>query len=354
MPKKILFISRKYPPSIGGMQSYTKNLLDNLKSSYDVDAILLCRGQIHLFWFLPFTFFKAILLDLKNRYDVLCLADALLAPLGLAIKKIFRLRAIVTAHGLDITYKNFLYQKIVPPAVARFDRVVCVSRNTIKECTQRNIHFEICTFIPNGINIDEYYLNLSQPECRDLLGKEWRCDFSGKKLIFTVGRLVPRKGVDWFIENIFIKLEKDFVYLVCGQGPLKKKIEAMVAKLSLQGRVMLLGQVRQRILQLIYNCADIFVMPNQKIENSPEGFGIVAIEAASCGLPVIANNIDGLSDAVIDGKTGWLIKYNDRDAFIEKIKNPGLDRANIRENAKVFSWPSLIGQYREVIDKAQR
>lgn len=350
--KKILFISRKYPPSIGGMEAYTKNLLDSLRPDYQIDTVLHGGNQLQLIWFLPAAFLRSLVLNLGSRYDLIYVCDSLLAPLGIALRALFKAKAFVTVHGLDITFPNPLYQRIIPPLVSRYDRVICVSRNTRKECEKRGIPPSICTVIPNGINISEYYLDTDRKQLRIKLQETIRMELKDKKIILTAGRLVARKGIGWFIENVLIKLDENFIYLIAGDGPLKKELENAIRKTGSQKKVKLLGRVEDGLLRLLYNSADIFVMPNRKIEGDPEGFGIVAIEAASCGTPVLASDIDGLSDAVLDGKTGWLIKdHAQADGFLEKIRNPRLQRGEVREWAKDFSWQRIAGRYREEIEK---
>lgn len=337
--KSILVLARKYPPSVGGMEIYSKNLVDRLSQHYDVDKIVMGRSQVNLAWFLPFMVIKAFLLARKKQYDLVYLCDSLLAPFGFLLKKALNVKVFVTAHGLDITYNKFFYQHIVPPAVKALDKVICVSRNTMDECVKRGIGREKCVFIANGI------------EPRIGAGKvNGEGAATDKKVIVTVGRLIKRKGVSWFIENIMPKIKDDCVYMVLGDGPEKHNIEKTIKRTGLEQNVLLLGRVSDQKLNETYRMAHAMVMPNQLISDDPEGFGIVAIEAASYGVPVIANNIDGLSDAVINGKTGWLVKYNDAGMFIDKIRDTTLSRDAIKTAAAVFGWDNVIKKYNEVID----
>jgi len=347
---RILLISRKFPPSVGGMEIYTKNFVDSLKKSYSVDTILLSKNQLHLFWFFPFALIKSFLLNIFNRYDVIYIADALLSPLGLVLKVCFKPRIFVTVHGLDITFKNWLYQMVVPRCVSRFDKVICVSLNTLAECLKRGVPEKICTFIPNGVNIFEFYSLLSRREIESEIKNKIGIDLSGKKVILTTGRLIKRKGVDWFINNVFKNLPKEYIYLVLGDGPLKLNIQRLIKELNLEERVFVLGRVNQDVLIMLYNYAYVFVMPNQRIKDDPEGFGIVAIEAASSGLPVVANDVDGVNQAVLNGKTGWLVEYNNIKLFLDKIINIGLKREDVRSQAKIFSWDLVIEKYKSLIN----
>ena len=88
------------------------------------------------------------------------------------------------------------------------------------------------------------------------------------------------------------------------------------------------------ILQIFLLC------PNITVPNDVEGFGIVAIEAGSCGLPVVATNIQGIRDAVIDGKTGYLIQEGNVQGFLERIQDMPLEKGDVRFAVnETFAWP---------------
>ena len=91
-------------------------------------------------------------------------------------------------------------------------------------------------------------------------------------------------------------------------------------------------------------------MPNITVPHDVEGFGIVAIEAGSCGLPVIASNLQGIKDAIIDRKTGYLVDERDADGFIAKIEEMNLDREEVRAVVnRTFDWARIYKRYREIL-----
>ena len=348
--KRILMISRKHPPSIGGMQIYSKELISRISDRFDTDTIILGRGQWNLLWFMPYAFLKSLVLISIRKHDILYLCDGLLSPLGRVIKFLTGVKVIVTVHGLDVTYGRFLYQWIVPASIARLDKVICVSGNTRDECIKRGVREEICTVINNAVVIEDYRMDISRQEAIEELTKCIGGFIGGKKILITVGRLIKRKGVDWFTVNVMPRLDDDYIYLVAGSGPEEKDILDMIDKYSMTNRVKLLGKVSHDTLKLLYNAAHVMVLPNQKINDDPEGFGIVALESASCGLPVIANAVDGITEAVLEGRTGWLIDYNDIGSFVEKIKDPALENVVVRENSETFSWDNAIELYQKEIN----
>lgn len=350
MKSRILFITRNYPPKVGGLETYSYNLIKEFESSEDTCKITLSRPIKHLLWFLPYSFFKALYLIRKYSVQSVHLCDGLLAPLGVLLKHLTDVKVTVTIHGLDITHKNQFYQRLIPWCLARLDRVVCVSHSTRDECVCRIIPCPNCTVIPNGIRPDQLYLQQSKNELRRKLKNLIGLSLNNKKILFTIGHLVKRKGVAWFVENVMPRLEDSCLYVVAGEGPERGTIQEIVDRYNLQDRVLLLGEVSDEDRKFIYNASDIFIMPNITVPGDVEGFGIVALEAGSCGLPVVASNIQGLQDAVINGKTGYLVEEGDVEDFWGRITDMDLDKAQIREMVNsTFDWAKIYKRYRNIL-----
>jgi len=346
--KKIILISRKYPPSVGGMQTYSRDLVKYLSKSYDLNLILMGKSQAHLLWFLPYAFLRGIFSVLTGKYQALYVCDGMLAPLGAVIKYLTGIRTLITIHGLDITYKNRFYQAVVPAAVTSFDRVICVSNSTIQECVKKGVDRQRCVFIPNGIDISRYIKSPESPD--DMLEGYFGYSCGGKKVLMSVGRLVPRKGISWFIENIFNKLDESFLYIVVGDGPEKVRIADIIQKNGFNDRVKLLGKIDEDSLNMLYDSSYAFIMPNLTLKNDPEGFGIVILEAARAGLPIIAHNVDGINDAVLEGRTGWLVPEGDKVQMISRINTVGLEKGEIKKACSEFDWSNIIEEYKNTID----
>jgi phosphatidylinositol alpha-1,6-mannosyltransferase len=346
MNLKILFITRNYPPKIGGLEAYSYNLINEFEKHDITYKIVLAKSKVHLIWFLPYCYFKAIYLTHKHTIRSIHLCDGFLAPVGMLLKLCTKARISISIHGLDITYRNLLYQSIVPWCIACLDMVICVSRATRYECLRRRIPNKKCIVIPNGIRPEEFYLPQNRDALRLRLEKFVTVALSNRKILVTVGRLVKRKGIAWFVDNVMPHLDKSYLYLIVGDGPEYDYIQEAVTRQNLQDRVILLGRVSDEERNLIYNASDIFIMPNIKVPGDVEGFGIVAIEAGSCGLPVVASNIQGIRDAVIEGKTGFLVKERDVDAFLNRINNMSLKKENIRSLVNsTFDWAKIYKRY---------
>jgi len=347
----ILFITRNYPPKVGGLEKYSFNLIETFATHTTTHKTTLSKSKKHLLWFLPYSLFKALFIIRKFSVSHVHLCDGLLAPVGLILKRLTRAKVTATIHGLDITYGNLLYQKVIPWCIERLDRIVCVSRSTRDEVLKRTrISPGNCAVIPNGVNPDAMFL----PQSKRALNRRFtvltKLSLSNRKILFTLGHLVRRKGVAWFVAHVMPGLPDEYVYVIAGEGPERRSIEKVIACHHLEKRVFLLGEVTNEIRNILYNLADIFVMPNITVPNDVEGFGIVIIEAGSCGLPVVATNIQGLKDAVIDGKTGFLIQERNVAGFIERIQSMELKKGEVRSIVgEIFGWPEISSQYRDII-----
>jgi len=204
--------------------------------------------------------------------------------------------------------------------------------------------------IPVGIVPTEHYLFTPKADLRLKLERTTGFSLKEKTVLVTVGRLVKRKGVAWFVEHVMPHLDASYCYLVAGNGPDYTSIKTLVERYGLGDRVCLLGRISDEEKKVVYNASDIFIMPNITVAGDIEGFGIVMIEAGSCGLPVIASNIQGLKDAVIDGKTGYLVEEGDSKQFLDKISNMDLKKEAIRFLVhSTFDWDKIGRRYRHVL-----
>lgn len=343
----ILFISRKYPPQKGGMENYSKNLFKHLPKHKS--KIVLTKSQKHLWWFSIYAFFKA--LTLSSKLTSIHLGDAALAPLGRILKSITKKPFVVTAHGLDITYRNSIYQRLVVSALKQANHIVAVSSHTKKLLIEKEILESKITVIPNGL--DSEYLEEAKRK-RDSNRLEKLNIPQGSTVLLTVGRLVERKGHAWFVKNVLPELPQNAHYICAGNGPEKSRILEAAKDYKTESQVHILENLSNNEIHALYAQTDFFIMPNQQTNDSVEGFGIVAIEAATHGLPVIASSIEGITDAV-SRETGYLVNPNKKEfatILTELISKPSsahkiIDRApkHIAEN---FHWEKLIKKYTEI------
>lgn len=363
---KVLFITRKYPPQIGGMEKYSKGLIENIDCQKRL--IALKRSQWHLIWFIPYSIIKGFFMS--RDCDLIYFCDSFMAMAGVILKFLTKKPVLITAHGLDVTYSNPLYQFIIVRQLKHLDKIICVSNSTIDECVKRNVPKEKCLFIPNGVDFYKSdalsslhksrlsYLKIKS-SYKKYLFKYCKKQMKKRKALITVGRLIKRKGVAWFVKNVVPNLDESIDYLVVGSGNDASRIKSLIAKQKLQNRVFLLGRLSETELKRVCFASDLFVMPNIKIKNDLEGFGIVAIEASNWGLPVLASDIEGIKDAIKNTKNGVLVETMNTKLFIRQINKflNDPDRARLfarnsfEYNTKHYSWDRICGKYLSVFDE---
>jgi len=355
---KILYISRRYPPSTGGMEKLAYEVYSRLSKKEDVELLTWGGSNKWLFIVLPFFILKSVFILLTKKIDVIHIGDGSISPLIL-ILKIFRKPTVVTIHALDITYPNRLYQFLIPKCLKKADKIICISNYAKEECLKRKILEERVTVVLCGV-ADEFYIeNKNTEEIKKEIEERLNIHLENKKIIFSIGRLVERKGFHWFVKKVIpqiIKKRKDFVYILAGDGPYRKEINNIISESNLNDHVYTLGRIDAKTLKLFYNLSDIFVMPNIPVEGDAEGFGLVVLEAASCKLPIIASRLEGIKDAMKDYKRGFLLTPKDDKEYL-KIINNLLERNKdekedyTKERERIIndcSWDSISEEYIEV------
>ncbi len=353
---RVLFITRKFPPSVGGMERLSYELITNMRKRLDCSAITWGRSQKYLFFFLPIAFIKSALHLSSGKYDLVHVGDALLCPLGLLLKRIFRVPVAINLHGLDMTFPNRFYQWMIRSCLPRLDLFICISGNTRDIALKKGVPMEKTCVIECGIQIDTMKPPADRDGMRHRLEQRLERNIDGKKILVTVGRLVKRKGVGQFIGTILpniLRAYPNLLYLVVGEGDEEEEIRKRIARNGLEDKVLLLGRIRAGELEDLYGASDLFVMPNIVVEGDVEGFGIVAIEASLAGLPVVAFGIEGIRDAIANGENGFLIEPGEDDAFasavIDLLRNDE-KRKSMGERGKRFteirfSWEPISRKY---------
>lgn len=351
---RVLFISRAYPPVLGGIENQNYELSQWLAKVTPTTTIANTKGKKALPFFLPWM--MARLLFLMRNYDVLLVGDGVLAILIWWIKPFFPHKKYVSVvHGLDLTYKLTLYQKLwLGHFLPMCDRLIAVGNHTIHEGVARGISQEKFSFVPNGIHPEKFTAkNYSRDDLINFIGTKHK----EHKVIVTTGRLARRKGVAWFIRNVLPHLGDKVIYAVAGDGVDRENIQSAIEETKQQAKVLLLGRVSDQQRDTLMHAGDLFVQPNIKIDGDMEGFGISVIEAGVSGITVLAAELEGLKDAIKDGQNGFLVPSEDTDAWVEKIEqllSSDFDRTAFGKKAREYvidhySWDKIAKQYLKVL-----
>ncbi len=179
--------------------------------------------------------------------------------------------------------------------------------------------------------------------------------------VLTIARLHDRyKGHDVLIDALAtVRLQvPDVQWVVIGDGPLRNELQALARARGVADAVRWLGAVDDAQRDHWLRRADVFAMPSRLPDHgiAGEGFGIVYMEAAAHGTPVVAGNVAGALDAVADGHTGLLVDPTDpaavADAIVRLLRHPQLARrlgAAGAERARSFAWPAICQRVEAVL-----
>ncbi|EKE25159.1 MAG: Glycosyl transferase, group 1 family [uncultured bacterium] len=323
---KIIMVSHTFPPTVGGVETQNYELSNWLGQLTPITLIANRRGRKFLPFFAPYSLLKT--LWLLPKHDVVLLGSGMLAINGWFIKLFSNKPVVSVVHGLDINYNSsslgvwyekaliFIYQTLWTKIfIPKLDKLIAVGNETIKIGVEHGIPENKFIFIPNGVNTEKHLIEATRQNIEEIIQKS----IGDKNIIITTGRLAKRKGVAWFISNVLPLLDEKFIYIVAGSGPDKENIQNAIQKSDMSKRVFMLGYISDENRNLLWNSADLFVQPNIRVSGDLEGFGISVIEAGACRLPVLASNMEGLKDAIKDGKNGFLIESENADAYAQKI-----------------------------------
>ncbi len=198
------------------------------------------------------------------------------------------------------------------------------------------------TVVPNGIDLER--LTTPQTDPFPALGIP-----KGTARLLTVSRLGKEKSVDLLLERFkLIHFSNPNSRLVIvGDGPERKHLEHLRLELGLKDAVVFTGYVNAVNIGAYYQHADVFVFAS-----TSETQGLVALEAAACGCPVVARAEMGIISCVLDGETGFLVDPNDKQAFVEKtllLINDSELRARFSSRAAV--WAAQEGSHRTMTNR---
>jgi phosphatidylinositol alpha-1,6-mannosyltransferase len=208
----------------------------------------------------------------------------------------------------------------------------------------------------------------------DVLALKQERGLSGRRIILFVGRLARRKGVKEFIEHSLVQIVAEIpeaVFLIVGDNPTESlahrddiagEVRAAVAHRKLDGHVRWLGAVSDDELVRIYALADLLVLPVVETRDDVEGFGMVALEAAAAGKPVVATRVGGVPDAVADGESGVLVEAGNYPeltrAVLAVLRDAGtasrLGQSGRERAQKMFSWDVVGSDYKELFAEITR
>lgn len=257
---------------------------------------------------------------------------------GLRAAKNAHLPLIVTYHGdwvdtygglfrrLGVTISNkFLVGKLLDYA----SHIISPSKMYTEKSLFLRLYRDKTVVIPNGINIQDFYV----PDSKDCYREKLGLPVDGKIVLFF-GFLAPYKGPDILLSALprILAAVPNTRLIFAGRGIMRQDLENLSRKLGLEKNVLFVDYVKDELKSSYYKSADVFVLPSVM---DTECFPLTILESMVCGTPVVASEIGGIPDAVINGRSGFLVPPGDEESLATAIVNILNDNEK-REDMSVF------------------
>ena len=358
--RRVLFLSRRYPPTIGGVQTHCLNLYTRLRQRQPTTLVALrYESLLHLGWFLPYAWCRAALSMLSHTADVIYFSDGVICALAPFLRPFSRGTSfVVTHHGMELTFGNRAARWLIRWASKYCSRIVAVSENTRAVAQRSGLPTERMSVIYAGISSP-----LVAAEHAERIGGELEQShalrFGVYPVLLNLGRQVRRKGLAPFLERGFPLLDPAVRLVIAGSGPELTRLRRLVRELSIGDRVYILGAVDDDVAAYLRQKADLFIMPNIPLAEDIEGFGLAPLESMLARTPVVAFAVDALVESVREG--GYLIEPGDYEALARQIRD-FLTRSSAEREAageaasayvtREYSWDRAADQYTQLFSEA--
>ena len=263
--------------------------------------------------------------------------------LGLAFGK----PVVITVRGSDVNvFQHFpLIRWWLRFALRRAESVIVVSHALQKAVVGLGVTFDRIQVIPNGVDAKKFY-PLSQVEARGKLDIPLN-----KKVLLSVGNLTVNKGMDFLVRAVHevrkIPGFSDIKLLIVGGGPQEGALKQLIADLSLEDQVSLVGKIDHADLSIWYSAADVSCLMSER-----EGWPNVILESLACETPVLATRAGGIPEIMQSSELGLLVDRN-LEAIIkgmQTVLTTKWDTQVIRRYAESHSWDHVSHELKGVFE----
>ncbi|HHM01663.1 MAG TPA: N-acetyl-alpha-D-glucosaminyl L-malate synthase BshA [Caldithrix abyssi] len=327
------------------LESFTTNLF-----FHEVDVL-----QYPLFEYPPYSLslaHKMVDVVEHEKLDILhvhyAIPHATSAYLAREIMGSDSIKFITTLHGTDITLigSDPSYLKIVKFSIEKSNGVTAVSRY-LQEETYKTFQVENDIEVIHNFVPDRFWINNKELTRQRCFGQNNEIILTHISNFRAVKRVVDLVDVmDRLIPRFPVRL------LMVGDGPERSRMQQLCREKGLCDHIQFLG--KQQNVEQVLACSDLFLLPSED-----ESFGLAALEAMACGLPVVTTNAGGLPEVNIDGETGFTVDVGDTAAFADRIARIISDRPfyfrlarNARKRAyNEFNSEKIVPQYLNYYEK---
>lgn len=365
---RILHVTRNLPPLVGGMERLNWHIADALSRQAQVQVVgpsgaaTLKPTSVELQEvplrplprFLLASTWHALRLARRQRPGIVLAGSGLTAPAAWLAARACGGQAVAYVHGLDVAVRHPLYRALWHPVLRRMDRVIANSGPTAALVRALGVAEDRLRIVHPGVTLPA----AAQP-AEKLEDFRRRHGLGQVRLLLSVGRLTTRKGLREFVREALpaiVREAPDIMLAVIGDAPAESLHASVQTRDSIQAEADAAGIGRHlRFLGVItdpvelacaYESASVHVFPVRQLPGDPEGFGMVAIEAAAHGLPTAAFATGGIVDAVAIGQSGHLVRPGDYSALCKAVLGILRDggrgwQARSRAFASGFAWPQF-------------
>ncbi len=369
-PPRILHITRNLPPLVGGMERLNWHIADELSRHAQVQligpsgsasqrpaAVPVTEVPLRpLPRFLLASAWQAVAVARRFQPHIVLAGSGLTAPAAWLAARASGAHAHVYLHGLDAAVQHPAYRTVWHPAIRRMDGVIANSQPTAELARNLGVAAEKIRIVHPGVTLP------TAPQSPAALQDfRQRHQLGNKRLLLSVGRLTTRKGLREFVQQALpdiVQAAPDTLLAIVGEAPAdslhasvqtRASIQAVADAAGIGQHLRFLGVITDpQELACAYESATLHIFPVRELPGDPEGFGMVAIEAAAHGLPTVAFATGGIVDAVAEGQSGRLIAPGDylslAQAALQMLADgPGAWQTRTSAFAAQFAWP-VLGQ----------
>ncbi|MFX0137825.1 MAG: glycosyltransferase family 4 protein [Candidatus Hodarchaeota archaeon] len=327
----------------GSIKKTNKKVIDGIPV-YDVSMLPLYPFHICVHGFFVNSVFKS----LKSEFNMVHLHSPILPIIKTDLPILATVHTLYTNDTASFDTNNFysyaerlqslFLSSLELKNLKNSKKITTVSSLLIKELEDYKFNIKNVSVLGNGVNEKIFY------PTKNLKYKN--------KYILYVGRIGFRKGIFNLMEcakNV-LKEHQNVKFIMVGTGPLLNQLRKKVRNMNLQKKILLLGYIKKERLLQLYRGAYIHLIPS-----AYEGLPNVLLEAMSSGIPVVANNVGGISDVISSGVNGFLVSSKNPSEMI-KVINKLLENVNLRnkigKNArktieKYYTWDIMAEKFLE-------
>lgn len=350
---RIVTLTMDFPPEIGGVQTYLYEILNRLGEAHEIVVVTPVAGELPASSSISKIILKQS--DIVSYWQIVrqlrpgrTLVGHAHPRLLLVARLSLRKDYAAVAYGNDfLAAQRHWHRRLFNHLLSKSDPLITISH--VNANRLQHLGLPSARVVYPGTDPEQFAPPAAFKE-------------DAPPTLISVSRLVPRKGIDFVIKGLPALLERwpGLQYTVIGEGPDRERLQSLTKEIGVVGAVKFLGRVSAEELRQQYREAHIFVMPSREIieSGSVEGFGIVYLEAAASGLPVVAGHSGGAVEAVRHGETGFLVPPDDVGALLKTLHRLLADgelRRRLGENGRRWvedemNWDRAARELADLLD----